>query len=45
MTTAQPVALTERPRQGRAPSGLTIPASIALVFLVLPVVAVFVRAP
>jgi molybdate transport system permease protein len=45
MTTAQPVALTERPRQGRAPSGLTIPASIALVFLVLPVVAVFARAP
>ncbi|MEP6664921.1 MAG: ABC transporter permease [Nocardioidaceae bacterium] len=30
---------------GRAPIGLTIPALLALTFLVVPVVAVFVRAP
>ncbi len=31
--------------QGRPPLGLSVPAVIALVFLVLPVIAVFVRAP
>ena len=45
MTTAGPEALAGSPRQGRAPYGLTIPAAIALAFLVLPVIAVFVRAP
>jgi molybdate transport system permease protein len=31
--------------RGRAPLGLTLPALVALAFLVVPVVAIFVRAP
>ena len=45
MTTARPEALAGSPRQGRAPLGLTVPAAVALAFLALPVIAVFVRAP
>jgi molybdate transport system permease protein len=45
MSTTRPDVLSTRPRQGRAPFGLTIPAGIALAFLVIPVIAVFVRAP
>lgn len=45
MSTIRPEALVASPRQGRAPIGLTIPAAIALIFLVLPVIAIFVRAP
>ncbi len=36
---------TARATRGRAPLGLTVPAVVALVFLVVPVVAVFLRAP
>lgn len=45
MTTAPPAVVAERPRQGRAPLGLTAPAALALFFLVVPVVAIVVRAP
>lgn len=46
MSTARPeVAAARLPRQGRAPLALTLPAAVALTFLVLPVIAIVVRAP
>lgn len=45
MSTARSAPLAAGPRQGRAPFGLTVPATIALAFLVLPVIAVVIRAP
>ncbi len=39
------VGQTSGPTRGRAPLGLTLPAGVALTFLVLPVIAVVVRAP
>lgn len=44
-TTPATARTTQRMTHGRAPLGLTLPALVALVFLVFPVVAIFVRAP
>lgn len=45
MSTVRTGELATSPRQGRAPFGLAVPAAIALAFLVVPVVAVLIRAP
>jgi molybdate transport system permease protein len=42
---SMPASPSARSVQGRAPLGLTVPAIVALTFLIVPVIAIFVRAP